>query len=416
MAAPCASPPRCRACGAALSVSVADLGMQPLSNGFVPPGRLRAMEPTYPLHAYVCGACRLVQIEAVATPEAIFADYPYFSSYSASWLGHAQEYAARMVARLGLGPGQRVIEVASNDGYLLQYFPPFGPQVLGIEPAANVAAAAAARGIATEVAFFGRATAARLRAAGVGAELMVANNVLAHVPDLHDFLAGFALLLRPQGVVTFEFPHLLRLLAETQFDTIYHEHFSYLSLHVVCRLLARHGLRAFDVEELATHGGSLRVFACHQQADRAPAAGLGRVLAAEQEGGLERDDLGPYRDFAARVVEVKAGLLSYLLEARRTGRRVAGYGAPAKGNTLLNYCGIGPEFLPFTVDRSPHKQGLFLPGSRIPVRPVEAIAAERPDDVLILPWNLRQEIASQMGFVRAWGGRFVVPIPRVEVV
>ena len=403
----------CRFCAAPLSETFADLGMSPLSNSFVPPARAAAMEPTYPLHAWVCGECRLVQLEAFESPEHIFSDYLYFSSFSDTWLRHAEAYAAAMTARFGLDSRSRVVEVASNDGYLLQYFQRHGCHVLGVEPAANVAQTALAKGIPTEVAFFGAATARRLHQAGHAADLMAANNVLAHVPDLRDFVAGFAALLKPEGIATFEFPHLLRQMQESQFDTIYHEHFSYLSLHVVRRVLGAAGLRVFDVEELPTHGGSLRVFACYDGAAHAGQPAVARVLAEEADFGLE--GLDAYRAFARQVVDAKAGLLRFLLDARDAGHRVAGYGAPAKGNTLLNYCGIGPDLLPFTVDRSPHKQGTLLPGSRIPVLAPDAILAARPDYVLILPWNLKDEIMGQMAAVREWGGRFVVPIPRLQV-
>jgi SAM-dependent methyltransferase len=405
--------PACRNCGAGLTESVADLGMSPLANAFVTPDRVRRMEPFYPLQAWVCSRCRLVQLEAFESPAGIFGDYLYFSSYSDTWLQHAARFADAAVARFGLGAASTVVEVASNDGYLLQYFQRHGCRILGIEPAANVAAVALARGLPTEVAFFGVETANRLRVAGHEADLMVANNVLAHVPDLHDFVGGFPTVLRPHGVASFEFPHLLHMIRGNQFDTIYHEHFSYFSLYVVRRVLAQHGMRVFDVEALATQGGSLRAFACHDAAPHAESAAVAATLAAERAAGLEGPDA--YRAFAAQVVTAKAGLLRFLLDARDAGKRVVGYGAPAKGNTLLNYCGIGPEFLPFTVDRSPHKQGTLLPGTRIPVRPPGAIAEARPDYVLILPWNLQDEITRQMAHISDWGGRFVVPIPRLTV-
>ncbi len=404
----------CRFCQAPLHESFADLGMTPLSNAFIAPDRAGAMEPFYPLHAYVCSACRLVQLEEFESPQHIFGDYIYFSSYSESWLRHAEAYAAKMTQRLDLGADALVVEIASNDGYLLQYFRQRGIRVLGVEPAANVAAVAERKGIPSEVAFFGVQTATRLRAQGVAPDLMAANNVLAHVPDINDFVRGFAILLKPGGVVTVEFPHLLRLIGESQFDTIYHEHFSYLSLHVVQRIFARHGLRVFDVEQLPTHGGSLRVFACQAGAarhDETPA--VAQVLAGEVAAGLEGDDV--YRRFARQVVEAKCALLRFLIDAQAQGKRVAAYGAPAKGNTLLNYCGVGPELIAFTVDRSPHKQGMLLPGTRIPVRAPEAILQEKPDYVLILPWNLRDEIIAQMQAVRGWGGRFVVPVPTTRV-
>ena len=405
--------PRCRFCDAPLTQTFADLGMSPLSNAYVAPARRHQAESFYPLHAYVCSDCHLVQLEQFETPENIFGDYLYFSSFSDLWLKHCEAYAERMVNRFGLGPASRVVEVASNDGYLLQYFRARGVPVLGIEPARNVAEVAVSRGIPTEAVFFGAATARTLRDRGVRADLMAANNVLAHVPDINDFVAGFIELLDANGVATFEFPSLHRLMAETQFDTIYHEHFSYLSLLFVERLMARHALRVFDVEELGTHGGSLRVFVCHTGGAHSQAAGVEAQRARERAFGLESPDT--YRGFAGRVVDVKAEVLEFFLKARREGKRVAGYGAPAKGNTLLNYCGVGPEFLPFTVDRSPHKQGTLLPGTRIPVRAPEAIFEDRPDYLLILPWNLRAEIVEQMDGIRAWGGRFVVPIPQLEV-
>ncbi len=391
-----------------------DLGAQPLSNAMIRADAADRMEPTYPLHAFVCSACRLMQLVDYETPEAIFSDdYTYFSSYSQSWLDHARRYAAAMTARVGLDRATKVVEVASNDGYLLRWFAEAGIPVLGVEPAANVATVARERGIPTEVAFFGRDTAARLASQGHSADLMAANNVLAHVPDINDFLAGFAVLLKPHGVATFEFPHVLNLLEQVQFDTIYHEHFSYLSLGVVAGLLRRHGLEAFDVEELPTHGGSLRVFARHAGAGAPPGKAVADMLAREAAAGLDGSEV--WREFGRRVVGVKANLLDFLLRAWREGKSVVGYGAPAKGNTLLNYCGVGPEFLAYTVDRSPHKQGRLLPGSRIPVHAPERIFETRPDFVLILPWNLRDEIAGQMAGIRAWGGRFVVPLPQLQV-
>jgi 2-polyprenyl-3-methyl-5-hydroxy-6-metoxy-1,4-benzoquinol methylase len=404
----------CRNCGTHLTETFADLGMSPLSNSFIKPDQARSMEPFYPLHAWVCSSCRLVQLEEFETPASIFSDYLYFSSYSDTWLRHAETYAGAMVERFGLGAQARVVEIASNDGYLLQFFQRHGCEVLGIEPAANVAKVALEKGIPSEVAFFGVETARRLAGAGRMADHMAANNVLAHVPDLNDFVGGFAILLRPQGVVTFEFPHLLRQMQLNQFDTIYHEHFSYLSLHVVRRILAAHGLRVFDVEELSTHGGSLRVFACHDGAGHALLPAVAAVLQAELADGLEGAEA--YRAFAEKVVDVKAGLLRFLLDARAEGKRVAAYGAPAKGNTLLNYCGVGPELIAFTVDRSPHKQGTLLPGTRIPVHGPDAILQARPDYVLILPWNLKDEITQQMAAVEDWGGRFVVPIPSLSIV
>jgi 2-polyprenyl-3-methyl-5-hydroxy-6-metoxy-1,4-benzoquinol methylase len=397
-----------------LHESFADLGMTPLSNAFIAADKASAIEPFYPLHAYVCSACRLVQLEEFETPQHIFGDYIYFSSFSDEWLRHAEAYAATMTQRLCLDAESLVVEIASNDGYLLQYFRRRGIGVLGVEPAANVAATAVGRGIPTEIAFFGAQTATRLRAQGIAPNLMAANNVLAHVPDINDFVHGCAILLNPGGVVTVEFPHLLRLIQQTQFDTIYHEHFSYLSLHVVQRIFARHGLRVFDVEQLPTHGGSLRVFACHASGARpGETPAVARLRSEEVAAGLEGDEA--YRRFARQVVAAKTALLRFLIDAQAQSKRVVAYGAPAKGNTLLNYCGVGPELIAFTVDRSPHKQGMLLPGTRIPVRAPEAILQEKPDYVLILPWNIQEEITAQMAVVREWGGRFVVPIPTTRV-
>ncbi len=405
--------PTCRLCAAPLTESFADLGMSPLANSFITPERARNMEPFYPLQAWVCSDCRLVQLEQFETPSHIFSDYFYFSSFSPAWLRHADQYAADMWARFNLGPASKIVEIASNDGYLLQYFHQRGAKILGVEPAANVAQVAIDKGIPTEVAFFGVDTAQRLRDRGDAADLMAANNVLAHVPDLHDFVGGFATLLKPEGVATFEFPHLLRQMQLNQFDTIYHEHFSYLSLGVVKNLLAQHALRVFDIEELPTHGGSLRVFTCHDAASHQTTDAPARILHAEQAAGL--DTSAPYRAFADQVIRVKTDLLRFLLDARQNGKTVAGYGAPAKGNTLLNYCGVGPELISFTVDRSHYKQGTLLPGTRIPVRAPEAIMEAKPDYLLILPWNLKDEITEQMADIRGWGGQFVVPIPKLTV-
>ncbi|MEI9986557.1 MAG: class I SAM-dependent methyltransferase [Aliidongia sp.] len=405
--------PNCRFCAAPLSESFADLGMSPLSNAFVPAERASAMEKFYPLHAYVCSACRLVQLGEFESPEEIFGDYLYFSSYSDSWLRHAEAYVQAMIARFGFGPKSQVVELASNDGYLLQYFQRAGVPVLGIEPAANVAAAAIAQGIPTEVAFFGRATAQRLRAAGRAADLITANNVLAHVPDLNDFVAGMKTLLAPGGVITVEFPHLDRLIAENQFDTIYHEHFSYFSLFTAEQVFAHHGLTVFDVEELPTHGGSLRLYIRHAGSGATPSPAVDALRRREIAAGLAGPE--PYRRFAETVADTKASILEFLIGARRAGKRVVGYGAPAKGNTLLNYCGVRSDMIEFTVDRSPHKQGMLLPGTHIPIRAPDALLAAKPDYVFILPWNLRNEIVAQMAEIRGWGGRFVVPIPRLRI-
>lgn len=403
----------CRACRAPLTHTVADLGLSPLANSYVPPERAGQGEMFYPLHAYVCERCWLVQLEAFESPEHIFSDYAYFSGFSAGWLRHAERYVAAMTERFALGPNSKVIEVASNDGYLLQYFVARGVPVLGVEPAANVAAVAREKGVPSEVAFFGRATAERLLVEGHGADLMAANNVLAHVPDILDFVAGFRVLLKRDGAGTFEFPHLLRMIEHKQFDTIYHEHFSYLSLGVVSGILERSGLRVFDVEELPTHGGSLRVFFCHAEGRHARTPEVARVLAAERDGGLF--SIVGYGCFAEEVVDIKCASLEFLIGQRRAGQRVCGYGAAAKGNTFLNYCGIGPELVQAVADRSPHKQGTLLPGSRIPVISPEAMLEMRPDYVLILPWNLKTEIMQEMGGIRAWGGRFVTCIPSLAV-
>jgi SAM-dependent methyltransferase len=402
----------CRSCGTPLRHSFIDLGVQPPANYYVRPEDAGNAERFYPLHAYVCESCLLVQLEAFQTPDELFGDYAYFSSYSESWVRHAERYAEAMIPRLGLGPSSRVVEIASNDGYLLQHFKNRGIPVLGVEPAANVAAVAEAKGIPSLVRFFGVETARAMRAAGQTADLLLGNNVLAHVPDLNDFVAGMAIVLAPDGTLTMEFPHLLQLVANVQFDTIYHEHFSYFSLHTVERVFARHGLELFDVEELPTHGGSLRIFGRHR--GRGPiGTGIGAVKAKERAAGLDR--IEGYKGFAETVARTKRALLSFLIKAKADGKTVVGYGAPAKGNTLLNYCGVRGDFLDYTVDASPHKQGLLLPGTRIPIFAPERIFETRPDYVLILPWNIADEITRQMAGIRAWGGRFVVPVPEARV-
>lgn len=406
--------PHCRLCGSVLRDSFADLGLTPLANSYVPVEQSARMEAFYPLQALVCGQCFLVQLAEFETPEAIFSDYAYFSSWSDSWLRHAEAYATQMVHRFALDSRSHVVEIASNDGYLLQYFQRYDISVLGVDPAANVARVAIAKGIPTEVAFFGASTARRVRDGGCSPDLVIANNVLAHVPDLHDFVDGIRILLAPNGVLTCEFPHLLRLIESNQFDTIYHEHFSYISFAVAERLFAEHGIVLFDVEEIPTHGGSLRVFGRHRENATLPQ--MPRVAALKAtETAFGLNDLGTYREFRDRVIASKVAFLDFLLGARRAGKLVAGYGAPAKGNTLLNYCGVGPEFVAFTVDRNPHKQGHLLPGTRIPIHPPETLLREKPDYVLILPWNLRDEIVVQMAAIREWGGRFVVPIPNVVI-
>jgi SAM-dependent methyltransferase len=404
----------CRFCRATLERSFADLGMSPLANSYLKYEQLGQVERFYPLHAYVCEQCLLVQLEEFESPDQIFSDYAYFASYSDSWLKHASTYVAMATARFELGPTSQVVELASNDGYLLQYFVQKGIPVLGIDPAANVAEVAVQKGIPTLVKFFGQTTAHEIVAQGTRADLLLGNNVLAHVPDLNDFVAGMKLVLAQRGVITMEFPHLMRLIAENQFDTIYHEHFSYFSFTTVCRVFAHHGLTMFDVEELPTHGGSLRIFARHSDDDARPVGPrVAELLAREAAAGLTR--LETYSAFAEQVRETKRALLSFLIEAKRAGKTIVGYGAPAKGNTLLNYCGVRTDFLDYTVDRSPHKQGTYLPGTHIPVYDPERIKVTRPDYVLILPWNLKQEVTEQMAYIREWGGQFVTPIPTVEV-
>lgn len=395
---------RCRFCQAPLEAVFADLGSSPLANSYLAPGRLDAMEPFYPLRALVCGRCFLVQLEEFETPQQIFSDYAYFSSYSKSWLGHARDYVELITKRLGLGEASQVVEIASNDGYLLQYFRERAIPVLGVEPAANVAAVARERGVPTLVEFFGSVTAATV-AGSTPADLVVANNVLAHVPDINDFVCGVRLLLKPDGVVSMEFPHLLRLIEEKQWDTIYHEHFSYLSFLTVSRVFEAHGLRLFDVEELATHGGSLRIYGAHRDDTGHTDTERARELRErERAAGLEQ--LETYTDYAPAVAADKHQILSFLIALKEQGRRMVGYGAPAKGNTLLNYCGVRGDLLDYTVDLSPHKQGCFLPGSRLAIRAPQALREERPDVVLILPWNLREEIAHEHAYIREWGGRF----------
>jgi SAM-dependent methyltransferase len=388
--------------------------MSPLCESFLTAGQIDQMEPYFPLHVLVCNYCFLVQLQEYVKPEHIFSEYAYFSSYSTFWVEHARQYCEMITKRLSLGPNSQVFEIASNDGYLLQHFLPLGIPVIGIEPAGNVAAVARQKNIPTLVEFFGVKLARRLISEGKQADLIIGNNVLAQVPDLNDFTEGMANLLAPNGVITLEFPHLERLINENQFDTIYHEHFSYFSLVTIRRLAEKHGLKVFDVEHLTTHGGSLRVYFCRASAPYALSPSVNALLAHEREIGFE--DVNSYARFSARVHHTKRQLLSFLIECKEKGARLCGYGAPGKGNTLLNYCGIGTDFLDFTVDRNPYKHGRYTPGMHIPIYPVSAIDEARPDYLLILPWNLKEEIIKQMRHVSEWGGKFIVPIPSVDVI
>jgi len=403
----------CRFCGAGLQSTFVDLGMSPLCETYPSAADLNRGETYYPLHVYVCDRCFLVQLQEYETAENIFSDYAYFSSYSDSWLRHAEVYCEKMQSRFGLGEDSFVVEVASNDGYLLQYFVERNISVLGIEPAANVADVAIAKGIPTHVQFFGAQLARELVQEGRSADLVLGNNVLAQVPALNDFVEGLEILLKPEGVLTLEFPHLLKLIELNEFDTIYHEHFSYFSLQTTAMLLEAHGLRVFDVEELPSHGGSLRVYACRQPSSHPLQPNVARVIQNEQRAGLDR--IGGYESFARQVKETKFTLLQFLLEAARNGKTVAGYGAPGKSATLLHYCGIGKDLIAYTVDRSPYKQGRFLPGTHIPIYHPDRISETKPDYVVILPWNLQTEIMQQLHYIREWGGKFVVPIPRATV-
>lgn len=406
---------KCRHCANELKLPLVDLGSAPPSNSYLTESSIHAPEKWFPLRVMVCEQCWLVQTEDFAQADELFdADYAYFSGFSSSWLAHSQRYVDQMVSRFGLGAQSHVVEIAANDGYLLQYVKARGIPCTGVEPTASTAAAARAKGITIVEAFFGIELAKRLEADGKQADLMAANNVLAHVPDINDFVAGFATLLKEEGVATFEFPHLMKLLAETQFDTIYHEHFSYLSLTAVQRIFTANGLNVFDVEELPTHGGSLRVFA--QRADagkRAEHERLQQVLAAEEASGMLNSEY--YRDFQSQTNNVKYELIRFLIDAKRSGKRVAAYGAAAKGNTLLNYAGVRADLVDFVVDRNPAKQGKFMPGSRIPIVSEEHLVKEQPDYVLVLPWNLKNELMGQLAYVKEWGGQLVVAIPHLEV-
>ena len=408
----------CRFCGEELHETFIDLGLSPLSNDYIPIEEADKGQMTYPLIVRVCDKCFLVQADAFETPDGIFSEYAYFSSFSTSWLMHAKEYADYMTSHYPIDENSQVIEIASNDGYLLQYLKGKNIPVLGIEPAKNVAETARKeKGIPTITEFFGTELAKKLRADGRCADLLIGNNVLAHVPNINDFVEGLKILLSDDGIITMEFPHLLRLMEENQFDTIYHEHFSYLSLGTVKAIFQKHGLRLFDVQEWPTHGGSLRIFACHENCGRFNDSGEGNVeglLAREKVAGLA--DIATYRKFSESAVKIKCDLLSCIITLKREGKTIAAYGAAAKGNTLLNYCGIRREFVAFASDKSPHKQGTLLPGSRIPIYPPEKISEAKPEYVLILPWNLKSEIMEELSYIRDWGAKFILPIPRVEIV
>ncbi len=405
----------CRFCQTTLKYTFVDLGLSPLANSFIDEKKEKLSEKFYPLHAYVCDKCFLVQLEEFETPENIFSDYIYFSSYSDSWLTHSKEYTENMIRRFRLDETSRVVEVASNDGYLLQYFKKNNIPVLGIEPAQNVAEVARKKGINTYVMFFGVNTAEELASKGLQADLLIGNNVLAHVPDINDFVRGLKIALKPDGVITLEFPHLLQLIINSQFDTIYHEHFSYFSLISITKIFEKHDLTIFDLDELQTHGGSLRIYASHTEnkifkKHRC----VDMLFDKEVAAGLK--DMETYTNFNKKIYSIKSDLLRFLIKAKTDGKKVAGYGAPAKGNTLLNFCGIGKDYLPYTVDRNPNKQNTLLPGSRIPVYAPNKIFETKPDYVIILPWNLKSEIIKQLSEIREWGASFIVPIPRLEII
>ena len=402
----------CRFCAAPLNAVFADLGMSPLANSYLTPEQANGMEPFYPLRALVCERCLLVQLEEFETPERIFGEYAYFSSYSTTWLEHSRRYVEAMVDRFDLDESSRVVEVASNDGYLLQFFHQRQIPVLGIEPAANVATVALQKGIPTLVDFFGAETATSL-AAESKADLLIGNNVLAHVPDLNDFVSGMQILLADGGQLTMEFPHLMRLVQDNQWDTIYHEHFSYFSFTTVSKVFEAHGMRLFDVEELPTHGGSLRIYGCRADDPRPQEPRAMELLEREAREGYTSLDL--YTGYAPKVAEEKRQILERLIALKREGDRIVGYGAPAKGNTLLNYCGVGTDFLDYTCDLNPHKQGHLLPGTHIPIRSPDTLREDKPDVVLILPWNLKDEIMEQLSFIREWNGRFAARAPDLQL-
>jgi hypothetical protein len=404
----------CRFCGAGLRRTFVDLGMSPLCQTCPSPEDLKRGEMYYPLNAYVCDKCFLVQLEEFESPENIFGEYAYFSSYSDSWLKHAENYCNKMIAEWALNDQSFVVEIASNDGYLLQYFAQRNVPVLGVEPAANVAQVAVKKGIPTLVKFFGSQVARELVAEGRSADLVLGNNVLAQVPDLNDFVEGLKILLKPEGILTLEFPHLLRLIEHNEFDTIYHEHFSYFSVLTSVQILEAHGMKLFDVEELPTHGGSLRLYACRMENSKQEIQpNVARLIAEEEEAGLRSPE--GYENFRRQVKQTKVDLVEFLMRSSLDGKSVAGYGAPGKSATLLHYCGIGKDWIEYTVDRSAYKQGRFLPGTRIPIYHPDRIRETKPDYVVILPWNLKDEIMGQLHYIREWGGRFVVPIPKLAI-
>lgn len=406
---------RCRFCGNVLQETFVDLGTAPLSNSYIAADDLSVGEITYPLHVHVCSKCFLVQLEEFKSPDGIFSHYAYFSSYSDSWLQHAKRYTDMMAMRFGFDKESHIVEVASNDGYLLQYFKEKNIPVLGIEPAANVAVIAKEKGIETIMEFFGVNLAKKLCADGRQADLLIGNNVLAHVPDINDFIKGLKMLLKADGIITMEFPHLLNILEKVQFDTIYHEHFSYLSFSIVKRMFEMHGLKIFDVENWPTHGGSLRVFACHEACEKyEEEAQVAELITAENNAGL--DNIATYHVFTAKVHKIKFDLLELLIRLKRAGKQIAAYGAPAKGNTLLNYCGIRTDFISYTVDKNPYKQNRYLPGSQIPIFAPEKLRETKPEYILILPWNLKEEIIEQLDYTKSWGAKFIVTVPNVEVI
>ncbi|KFM99322.1 class I SAM-dependent methyltransferase [Bacillus clarus] len=405
---------KCRFCHSLLTDTFLDLGVSPLANSFVAPENLYKMEPFYPLHTFICSNCLLVQLDEFESPQNIFHDYLYFSSFSSSWLLHAKQYVEMAIKRFSLTPHSQVIEIASNDGYLLQYFQKENIRTLGVEPAKNVAKVAIQKGIPTRTSFFGNDLAKKLLIENLQADLIIANNVLAHVPNLHDFIAGLKTILKPDGVITIEFPHLLNLISFKQFDTIYHEHFSYFSLICIQQILLHHKLQVIDVEELSTHGGSLRLFIKHTSKNVRIRSNVAKLIQKETDHELHK--LDRYLHFPKQIKQLKMDILKFFIEAQSLNKQIIGYGAPAKGNTLLNYCGIGKEFLAYTVDKNPHKQGLLLPGTRIPVKSPEEIKRTKPDYILILPWNLKEEIIEECSFISEWGGKFVVAVPKIEVI